>query len=198
MHPLPAALPFARRHLPRQCVVGTSCFNNRKGSLKASLRALAQPKPQTSTKLKRKPLQTRFSFATPLRFAGCLNTQQNNAILVHRAARKPNQDGVLPNRAFAPPRHFQAKTFAKPTTNGTSATRRHCVLQTAPCCFMRPFELFRLPIDGVYRQPCPFVQIFDLGIKGYTAAQRARLKMIKPTFFSHAGKLRCEVGAYCV
>ncbi|RKW31036.1 MAG: hypothetical protein D8B42_04815, partial [Kingella sp. (in: b-proteobacteria)] len=48
------------------------------------------------------------------------------------------------------------------------------------------------------RQPCPFVQIFDLGIKGYTAAQRARLKMIKPTFCSHAGKLRCEVGAYCV
>jgi|GEM_PF-2091918 len=45
---------------------------------------------------------------------------------------------------------------------------------------MRPFELFRLPIDGVYRQPCPFVQIFDLGIKGYTAAQRARLKPHPP------------------
>ena len=26
------------------------------------------------------------------------------------------------------------------------------------------------------RQPYPFVQIFDLGINGYTAAQRARLK----------------------
>ena len=70
----------------------------------------------------------------------------------------------------------QPETFTKFATDGASATRRHCVLQTAPCCFMRPFELFRLPIDGVYRQPCPFVQIFDLGIKGYTAAQRARLK----------------------
>ena len=30
----------------------------------------------------------------------------------------------------------------------------------------------------VLKQPCPFVQIFDLSIKGYTAAQSARLKTV--------------------
>jgi hypothetical protein len=34
----------------------------------------------------------------------------------------------------------------------------------------------------VLKQPCPFVQIFDLGIKGYTAAQSAGLKMVLPAF----------------
>ena len=61
---------------------------------------------------------------------------------------------------------------------------------------MPSFLVFRLPIVGAYRQPCPFVQIFDLGIKGYTAAQRARLKPPSPqqkTLYATQHK-----GFYCI
>ncbi len=34
----------------------------------------------------------------------------------------------------------------------------------------------RHPLAINQRQPYPFVQVFDLDINGYTAAQRARLK----------------------
>ena len=37
----------------------------------------------------------------------------------------------------------------------------------------QPLKAWQYP---PFRQPCPFVQISDLGIKGYAAAQRARLK----------------------
>ena len=43
----------------------------------------------------------------------------------------------------------------------------------------RRFRLHLKRSRGSDKQPCPFVQIFDLGIKGYTAAQRARLKLLE-------------------
>ncbi len=43
-------------------------------------------------------------------------------------------------------------------------------------CILLPLPNSATPFAPPQRQPCPFVQIFDLGIKGYAAAQRARLK----------------------
>ena len=47
-------------------------------------------------------------------------------------------------------------------------------------CILLPLPNSATPFSPPQRQPCPFVQIFDLGIKGYAAAQRARLKTQAP------------------
>ena len=47
-------------------------------------------------------------------------------------------------------------------------------------CILLPLPNSATPFSPPQRQPCPFVQIFDLGIKGHAAAQRARLKTQAP------------------
>ena len=47
-------------------------------------------------------------------------------------------------------------------------------------CILLPLPNSATPFAPPQRQPCPFVQIFDLDIKGYAAAQRARLKTQAP------------------
>ena len=47
-------------------------------------------------------------------------------------------------------------------------------------CILLPLPSSETPFAPSQRQPCPFVQISDLGIKGHAAAQRARLKTQAP------------------
>ena len=49
------------------------------------------------------------------------------------------------------------------------------IWHTAPIA-QQPAQPLKAWQQPPFRQPCPFVQISDLGIKGYAAAQRARLK----------------------
>ena len=53
------------------------------------------------------------------------------------------------------------------------------IWHTAPIA-QQPAQPLKAWQQPPQRQPCPFVQISDLGIKGYAAAQRARLKTQSP------------------
>ena len=70
----------------------------------------------------------------------------------------------MPNSQRQPENEFAS--FYQAQTSAARCCRKSHQAQTSPRALF-PLHHFQAAFFRSQRQPCPFVQIFDLGIKGY-------------------------------